>query len=728
MKTTHKNKGSIRQPNWFWRAGMAGLVLAASVGVSHAMTLQVFNSFNDASTISGMHFEGWNSSTQPPSAFSWASGPTYDAGSLAGSGSLELQCNFSPSIQGGVFRLNAPSINITGYTALEYDVMVDPASPLDSAGNACDLKVGFSDQGWAGHNTDHNVPGVAGWQHVVIPLSSIGGTGPQPIQEITFQEFDNNFSTLQTNKIYIDNVKFTGPDPTYPDYSAFTFDNTNFLGGVLTPWYGQLCAVQFSTNDAAGLGSSGSAYIVANVVQGANNVIIAMNFDTNGTFLNPETNTIDGTHYQAVELDVLWDTNASTIDLSLFNSLGDISGLPLGLMEGPTTGNNGFEALAGGATGIAIPDAASNGWVHMSIPIIRTTAGIQDTVGLYFKKYGNTAVPSGAVAAFYIDNVKFIGAPLAIFRPTMSISEPVKGLNIVNNSGGGYDRESLLTFNTGFSWVDQSDPVTYSMKIAGFPGVQYAGYNARIYLVPSSSATESTPDWTESYLAMISISLNGSGQAVATIGCKNSQGGTGNGNLYDATNPTFTATNSPVVGNWSFRFTQNTNILVTAPSGESTNWTLPLLTSSQLSAQFGTVMEVYFGGYNNGSSKIGQRLVLASVGITKGATTLLYDNFLADTQIDYFITGGSTWIQASGGSVPRSEYLIPANTTTKYYVDWNVPAGGFSLETNSVVDGSSAWATNTALTAAQYGDHMHSEVDVTNLPASGPLFFRLIHP
>jgi len=175
IKTTQKNRGGIRQPKWLWRAALAGLVLAVSTGVSYGMTT-VFSHFNDASSISGMYFQGWNGSTQPPSAFSWTG--SEDATGLAPLGALELQCNFdNAGVDGGVFRINW-SGNITGYTALEYDVMIDAASPLDTAGNACDLKVGFNDNVWSEHATDHNISG-AGWQHVVVPLSTIGGTESQ---------------------------------------------------------------------------------------------------------------------------------------------------------------------------------------------------------------------------------------------------------------------------------------------------------------------------------------------------------------------------------------------------------------------------------------------------------------------------------------------------------------------------------------------------------------------
>ena len=746
MKTTQKNKSGIRQPNWLWRGALAGLILAASTGASYAMTLY-WSQFNDSSPLTGMYFQGWNGSSQPPSAFSWASGPTYDAAGNAASGSFKLECNFGGSANGGVFRKSFNG-DITGYTDLEYDVLIDPASPLDSTGAAMDLKVGFSDQGWSLHNADHTISGT-GWQHVDIPLSTIGGTGSQPLQEIDIQTYDGNYTAPAVAVVYIDNVKFTGPDPTYPNYVAFTFDNSttcsdsNVVAGVSggtegvnctgAGWYGESCVVTWDANQNSTIPNasitpvvgSGAAHIVAAFDnQNVNNAdVLGIAFDTNyfitlGNYPSTGITTINGYHYNVVEWDVMWDTNLSTMSITNFNSMGDINGFPMGLMYV----GGGQQEVA--QTVMAIPDAASNGWVHMSTAIPSSTANLSQLVGIWFKKWGNgiNGAQNGT-AAYWIDNVVFDGGPLQIQRPTMTISKPVPGLNAVNNAGGGWDRESIVTYNTDYSWIDKSTPVTYSINIASFPSAAYANYDARIYLVPNNSATESSPDWNESDIALIAVYLDNAGVPTATIGCKHAAPAD-NGNLFDSTNPTFT--NSMILGNWSFTFTHNTNILVTAPDTTTTTWTLPLLTTPILET-WGAAVEVYFGGYNNGSGNVGQRCVFANVGIDNGLSDSFTDDFLSQEAIQYY-PDGPWFTLASDGSSP-GVYLIPADTTTKYYVDWTVPAAGFFLETNSVVQ-TDGWDTNAVLTAAaaQYGGHMHTEADVTNLPTSGPLFFRLIHP
>ena len=741
-------RDAVRQPKWLWRAALAGLMLAASTGASYAMTLY-WSQFNDATPISGMYFQGWNgSSTAAGTAWSWASGPTYDAAGNAASGSLELQCNFSSTTNGGVFRKTFNG-DITGYTDLEYDVLIDPASPLDTAGAACDLKVGYSDQGWSFHATDHPISGT-GWQHVDIPLTSLGGTGTQPLQEIDIQEWDGNYTDGQINKIYIDNVKFTGPDPTNPNYVAFTFDNSttcsesNVVAGISggtdgvdctgPGWYGEACTVTWDATKNSTIAipyytpaaSSGAAHIVAayDSANVNNGDVVGMAFDTNyfivlGNYPSTGVPIIDGRHYSIIEWDVLWDTNLSTMSITNFNSMGDINGFPMGLMYA----GGGQQEIA--QTVMAIPDEASNGWVHMSAAIPPSTPNLSQLVGLWFKKWGSgiNGAQNGT-AAYWIDNVVFdVGCYCPLPPPTLRISKPVKGLNIVNNSGSGWDRESLVSFNTDFSWVDKTTPVTYSMNIASFPSAAYAGYDARIYLVPNNSATESAPDRTESDIALIAVHLSYTGVPTATIGCKTG-GPNANGNLFDSTNPTFTS--SQILGNWSFTFTQNTNILVTAPDNTTTNWTLPVLTTAILETRdWRWGVEVYFGGYNNGSANIGQRCVFASVGVDNGLSDSFTDDFLSEEAIQYYPDG--PWFTiASDGSNPGI-YLIPADTTTKYYLDWAVPANGYSLITNSDLQ-ADGWYTNSILTAAaaQYGGHMHTEIDATNLPPEGPLFFQLI--
>ena len=200
MKTTRPHRSLL--------AALAALALAASAGTGQAAELMI-STFDDSGATAGWYYQNWNGST---AAIGWGAGPDFDAGASAGSGSLKLSIDFdNVGKMGGAFRFTSCQ-DISTFTALEYDVKVDPASSLDSFGNVADVKVGFMDNGWMFHATDLNIAPVAaneGWQHVVIPLSSISGPGTQPIQEMVVQVYDGNYISAQTAIFYIDNIKFT---------------------------------------------------------------------------------------------------------------------------------------------------------------------------------------------------------------------------------------------------------------------------------------------------------------------------------------------------------------------------------------------------------------------------------------------------------------------------------------------------------------------------------------
>ena len=628
INTTQKNRAGTRQAKWLWRAALAGLTLAASVGISRADVIvdQFDNATGAAECAAWVNNPGWGITAASPTFTS------ADAQSSATSGSAEFQWTYTSGGPAGVmWQTAAPAgVDLTTATFVEFDLMVDPASGVDNNGNICAFQGGAGGvQTFSFNLGSWGTPFTKGvWQHFKLPISP--GTYSGPVSTFYINPWGGPgwgaISSPTTMIIHLDNLVIDVPPALYPDYVAFAFDNSttlssNVVSGVSggTPgvnctgagWYGEPTTVAWDATknstishpDIPVVAGSGSMHVKAtyDALNLDNGDVIALAFNTNyfGTGNWPDavsaTNVmIDGTHYASVDFDILWDTNLSTMSITNFNSMGDIMGVPMGLLQPAAV--NGGSGVNMNNTEPAIPDAASNGWVHMSLPIPKNIANLNEIVGLYFKKWGsggNGAI--GGTAAYWIDNVVFVGGPLAIYKPTMSISEPAQGLNIVNNSGGGYDRESLLTLKTDYSWVDQPNPVTYSIGIAGFPGVKYSGYDARLYLVPSYSASEAEPDWGENYLAMITVYLDGSGKANATIGCKDSQGGSGNGDLYDSTNPVFTTTNSPIVGTWSFTFSHNTNILVTAPDGEHTNWILPLLTSSELESDFGDVYGSLFG-------------------------------------------------------------------------------------------------------------------------------------
>lgn len=708
---------------------LASVLAGLSFTLSAPATQVLVSSFDNNTSTNGWYYQNWNNS---PGLFSWATGPAGDAQGSGSSGSLEMRTLFGGTNNGGAYRLPVNDLNGSAYTALEYDAKVDPASPLDKYGTASDFKVGvFTTSGYTYHALDYNLAPVStnnGWQHFVVPASSIGGTEWGDIKEVFIQQYDNNYTNAATAITYIDNIRFTGPDPTYPNFVSPTlqFNDPSSVAAINNN-YGNTTTFSWSPNDAKGLTNSGSLYVVSTFQPGGNNDVLFIPFDTDYVvqFSGPDTNVvINARQYTNIEFDVMWDTTNSTIPLSEFNSAGDISGFPLGLLCNTATADQDQEEACGSST-TPVPDAATNGWVHMSCPINQNQANIDKTVGLWFKKYAVASLAAGT-AAYWVDNFVFDGAHIAKPVPTMTLSKAAPGLQI-NFTGTGnnppYDRENLVTAASTYSFVDSSGPVTYSLTYGEFAPSTYS-LAGQITFVPTSSGatgTETEPDWVDSTVFKISLARNGLGSQVTLLAKTNAPND--NGSLYVAGNPTW-FTPSPIEGKWSFTISGNTSIQVTAPNGSSTNLAFPLgLSSADVSSMFSGGAFVYFGGECGGSAGEGGRIVIQNISISGGSATPLTDNFLADTNLDLVSTGGSLWNNATDTST-RSDgvYLLAPGA---YWLDWTVNGGpGWLIETNGDL-ATPGWSTNVPWASVLDASHFHT--DLTNAPP-GPLFFRLSLP
>jgi hypothetical protein len=734
MKTT------IRQ--YCQQIGIAGLALFASIGTGMAQNV-VVDQFNNATAAAEVaawaNNPGWGIAAGAPTFFAT------DAQGSAASGSITFQWTYTnSSTPAGVqFNTSAPAVADLGRaTFIEFDLMVDPASGVDNNGNICAFQGGANGVQCFGFNlgpwgTAYTV-GV--WQHFKLPITPGTYTGPGGTFFIN-PWGGNGWGAITTYPttmiIHVDNIVIDIPVPgvpTYPSTMALTFDNaTNVVTTGTTGWYGNpINTYEWSSQDASNNPNSGSLHVVADFTANNNSCVCAVPFDPlypGFSSPTPDTNVvINAQHCSGIEMDIKWDTANSTVAISDFNSVGDITGFPVGLLYNAPGGGSGGQAEAFGATTTSLPDAASNGWVHVSFPIDPATANIDQTIGLWFKKYQWNSALSGTVA-FYIDNVNFIGGPIPQVGPPLAISKPVYGLQQAHSTGG-YQREGVVTAQSNFSFVNQPN-TTYAMKIAYFP--PDPGMSANFMLVPlqapSVDGTSAEPNWNYPNILCGIIQRNGTGSTL-TLGAKVNQP-TSNGSLYGTStdwsvHPTFT-TASQIEGNWSMKFTANNAITVTAPDGSSTNLIFPGvmdvdtngLSSSEVAANFdfGLGMVAYFNSQNGGTATAA-RVVLGSATITQGATTLLTDNFATDTVLDTT----STWILASDGGATVGTYLL--GHSILWFLDWPNTFPGYSVETNSSLTASGAWNTN-SLTGKVTAGVYHANVDTTNLPPSGNVFFRL---
>ncbi|MGA2749991.1 MAG: hypothetical protein ABSG59_14545 [Verrucomicrobiota bacterium] len=759
------------------RFTLACLIVGASAVASYGQLItHSISTFNSKADV-----DAWSVAWGTPTATYLAGDyPPVPAG--GSKGCMVWTASYGPSSAGpGGIQIGLNGLNASSYTALEMDVKVDPSSALDEYGNAAWFQGAFDySANWTWDaSPGFNLAPVAtnnGWMHVIWPLSSFSGGPPagtnlNDIMAFVIDPYDGNFTNTGTVLIRIDNIMLTAPSPTYANYvpPALQFNDSNSVAaiwgadnaitGVTTSWYGTTNYVTWSTNDSKGNTNSGSLYISAQFESGNNALVMVIPFDTNWTVWSAETNAsdvIDAFKYSGVELDVLWDTNNSTIGIDMFNGTGDVDGFPIGSAD-----TNGYyvNEICGSAT-TGIPDAASNSWQHIKCPFVNIQPNDKNMMGVFIKKYVGGMGTNGTVA-FWVDNITYTGAviPTHPNQATLSIARPVPGLqcNFTGTAGNpAYDREMICTANNTYSFVDASGPVTYSITFGATGNTNDS--SGQILFDQNNSETE--PDWVDPSVFRFVIQANGTGGSSLTLQCKTNTANA-NGDLYDSSDPAWNGTDathtnsSPAVGKWTFTVSNNTNFLCTAPNGATTNLSFPLgFQSADVEANFPTNagMYVYFGAMGGGATAEGKRWVVSQCSVSGGGVTPLSENWVAEANTGSVANGGEAGPAGSGGNTIPGQgvgwtgtvggvswndtsdsktgygiYLLGTNTA--FVLNWTDNAGpGLTVLTNTTL-AASGWGTNTALTADSYLDATYytSEVDVSNL-TSGDLFFKLVNP
>ena len=283
----------------------------------------------------------------------------------------------------------------------------------------------------------------------------------------------------------------------------WTFDTAADVTSAWLSWWGGGTV----TSDLTVGNPGGSMHISGNSATDQNMFVIAgwypnANPDSSGhTWWT--SNPVDLTTYTNVEFDIKWDKANSTAEISALNANGDpYSGVALWYMD---SGNN-----AGNSIGtFPVPNAASNGWVHMNVPIPNTIgASAASSIGLAFKKYVGSA--AFGTVAFWIDNIKLDKADVPTPPPTLSgPAKALSGLNLLAASGP-YNRESIQT-KSGLDESFLTGTPTYSFTIKkGVDGTAGAQFQNHIFLAPSPG-TESSPDWNEANCIFMDLEATTSG-------------------------------------------------------------------------------------------------------------------------------------------------------------------------------------------------------------------------
>ncbi len=417
---------------------------------------------------------------------------------------------------------------------------------------------------------------------------------------------------------------------------------------------------------------------------------------------------VDGTQYTNLVFDIRFDTNSPS----------RVQAQDYGYFEYGLIPSDYSQLYLGHLT---VP-VGSGGWTHVTAPIDPAIAKATNIIGVTIKMWAGDAGGDSKLTGstvLWLDNVKLQGntnttpAP----APTAAIKIPRPGLTITaSNPGDQYQRQNIVTANAS-SWVGATGPVTYSLTLTGFPDTNHTGFQAQIFLIPAATLPgETAPDYNEPNLIFLQISGNADGTAYASLHYKTNQPN-GNAMVYN-NNPD----NGPVgslggvgsaspLGTWSLTFNNNTDITLTAPGGNTANFSL----GADAAALFADPLYAYFGGQPNSLANIGQSIVISRVQIT-GTANPVDDSFTADT------LDSNTWQLRAAD--PSGLVVVPANTA--YQVTWTLPDYGYTLQSASSLKGT-PWVDSTNSTVV-VGKTKSAFVPSSSLPAARGGYFRLFKP
>jgi hypothetical protein len=405
--------------------------------------------------------------------------------------------------------------------------------------------------------------------------------------------------------------------------------------------------------DANGNTNSGSLYLTVNW---PTNSDPNWNKNWNDVQIAFYTGSFDSTNYTTFDIDIKVDVTNS------FRALDGTYGAVELIVNNPWTTVLGWSPLI-----------ATNGWQHIRGYFSGIPAGTYGEAVLGFISDGGSSLTN--TVSYWIDNVQFTAPPSAnTNRPTLNIAKaPPAGLTCVcSQPGGTYQRQMISTVNSSYSWSTASatgNTTTYSMNIAAFPGAEYAGFAAQMFLIPKAGMTGSpiddNIDWDSANVADFYVVANPDRTATGYFQYKVNQPGSWNTSLAVSN-----ACASGPLGTWNLAFNNNTNVTITAPDNTTTNFTIPASHASL----FKDPLFVYFGDQPNNNANIGQSSTFSRVKIT-GAAKSIDDDFVSKgTPGQPYILDATTW--AKNAADPLG--VIITAPDAKYWVTWPTPDTGFT--------------------------------------------------
>jgi hypothetical protein len=671
-----------------YRLILAGSMVFASLALSRAEDV-IVSQFNDAASLTGWRFDygGVTNLIEFDGA--------QDANGNPASGSLKVTFGMDVVLGGnnkGAITIDLPApLDGSAYMTMQLDVLIEPGSAADSAGNSGNFQMVIRNNDSYDFNSQFygSVSTNSGWRHISVTPTG----GRQRIRALTF-ELSAGATITGPVIFHLDNVKFTQPDPTH-DIIVSQFNDATSRTRWRFDYGGVTNLIVFDpTEDANSNLASGS---------------LKTTFGFNG-------GTLGDNNKGAITLDL-----PAPLDGSLYVSMEmDVKVQP-GSAE-DLFGNNGYLKMVIRNTGSYSFDSqfedninTNGGWRHIRATPL--TGIFTDIRAITLELFGDPAL-TGPVT-FFIDNLKFTATNPPPLGPTMAVeAPPVRGLNLIPTSGQ-FQRQNIATIdNLGYSWIGQ-ESVTYSLTIGSYPGAAYPGYQTHIFLVPGAAVTGSAPDYSEPNLIFLDIQASGAG-AFASFRYKTNEPGN---NVFLYSSGTLGGvSSSSYIGTWSITFSQDTNVLVTAPNGSMNTFTLP----AEAAALFADPLTVYVGAQPNGGGNIGQTVVINRFEISSSSALILDSDFVVDQSL-----GNNVWRVDAGDA----QGVVLVAPSAAFWLSWTTPDSGFILQATPAVDSRSLYSLpwTVPLMGSRKRVLVHRFTDTPEagkayMPDPNMSFFQLIKP
>jgi hypothetical protein len=482
--------------------------------------------------------------------------------------------------------------------------------------------------------------------------------------------------------------------------TTFTFDDESSIASF-TSWWGVSTTFSWDGSMDAG-GDSNSGSVLYDVpFTGTSGDQFMTFFTIANRWQWDGGTTVDASAYTNLSFQIYVDPSSGKR-----KDNNDYGYLDVGIVYGTNWGSSSV----GGAV---IPASASGNWVEMSFPVSSSVVGLDQVVGFYLKMWSDGAMPSELI--FHVDDFKLTKPGIVVIpNPTVKISKAYSGLQLTTTATSGqYGRQSVHTVGDNYSWVDQGQPVSYSVQIKNAPDARASGFQTHLFFVPTASAPygsgDSAVDWNAPNVVWLNIQALG-----AQLRYKTNQA-SGNTMLFNS-NPT----NGPVgaiasldcpspVGTWTLTFNNNTSITLTAPNGATTNVSI----SADAPALFANPLFIDIGVQPNDSANIGLSTTVTRFWTTNTATPL-----------DYTFTGSSLDTENWGTSASDSSGIIMVPEGSSYWFSWTLPASmdAYAMASSTITG---KWTDLSLSNPIQVGSSRQALVPESSLPSKSATFFAL---